>query len=459
MADTPLFQVGGLASGLDTQSIIDGLTRIEQQPLDTLRTQQTDFKTQISVIGQLVGKIQALQSAAKTLSTTGVVGTKATTVNTDFTAVPSPQTQAGSYQVSVQSLATAAQSRTAGFTPDASGNTAVKGGTLTLTVQGKTYDPITITDGESLGDVAGAIRALGAPVSAVVLNNGTQQFLSVTDLNTGFTGADNSTALQIAENSTGTQGQSLGFAQVGTGATNALVTVDGLQFTRQTNTITDAIPGTTLTLKGKTNTTETLSVANDSATTGLNLQNFVNAYNDIVNFMASQQTQVSSGTDRAATLAGNSTLRSLTHDMQTMMTSIVGSGTIRTLADIGLKTNFQDGTLTIDSGRLGAALAANPQAINQVFSDPVSGIGKAMQTLSDRYTNVVDGLFTNSTKTLSTRIKQMDTQADSMQARVDAFKANLTAQFTAMEQIVSQLKTTGNFLTQHSAAAAASSSG
>jgi flagellar capping protein FliD len=47
----------------------------------------------------------------------------------------------------------------------------------------------------------------------------------------------------------------------------------------------------------------------------------------------------------------------------------------------------------------------------------------------------------------------MDTQADDMQARVDAFKANLTAQFTAMEQIVSQLKTTGNFLTQQSTSA------
>jgi len=455
MADTPLFQVGGLASGLDTQSIIDGLTKIEQQPLDALRTQQTDFKTQVSVIGKLVGKVQTLQQAAKALSTNGAVGIKATTVNTDFTATPSSQTQAGSYQVSVQSLATAAQQRTAGFTPDASGITTVKGGTLQLTVQGKTYDPITITDGMSLGDVAGAIRATGAPISAVVLNNGTQQFLSVTDLNTGFTGPDNSTALNITETSTGTQGQSLGFAQVGTGAQNALVTVDGLQFTRQSNTITDAIPGTTLTLKGKSNTTETFSAANDSATTSLNLQNFVNAYNDIVNFISQQQTPAA-GTDRDAMLAGNSTLRSLKNDLQRTMTSIVGSGTIRTLADIGLKTNFQDGTLTIDSGRLGSALAANPQAINQIFSDPTTGIGAAAQSLSDRYTNVVNGLLTNSSKTLNTRIKQMDTQADTLQTRIAAFKANLTAQFTAMEQIVSRLKSTGNFLTQQSSAASSS---
>ena len=130
------------------------------------------------------------------------------------------------------------------------------------------------------------------------------------------------------------------------------------------------------------------------------------------------------------------------------MTSVIGGGSVRTLADVGLKTNFQDGTLTIDSGKLGAALQANPQAINNIFSHATTGIGAAVQTLSDRYTNVVDGLFTTSTKSLNNRIKQMDTQADSMQARIDSFKANLTAQFTAMEQIVSGLKTTGNFLTR-----------
>ena len=48
----------------------------------------------------------------------------------------------------------------------------------------------------------------------------------------------------------------------------------------------------------------------------------------------------------------------------------------------------------------------------------------------------------------------MDSQADQMQTRLDSFKANLTAQFTAMEQIVSSLKTTGNFLTQQAASSA-----
>jgi flagellar capping protein FliD len=46
----------------------------------------------------------------------------------------------------------------------------------------------------------------------------------------------------------------------------------------------------------------------------------------------------------------------------------------------------------------------------------------------------------------------MDSDADRMQLRLDAFKQNLTAQFTAMEKIVSGLKASGNFLSQQSAA-------
>src|SRR4029079_5314081 len=86
MADTPFFSVGGLASGLDTSSIIEGLTKLEQRPLDTLRAQQEGFRTQISLIGQLVGKIKTLQTAAQTLADSGTVGMKTTSTNTDFTA-------------------------------------------------------------------------------------------------------------------------------------------------------------------------------------------------------------------------------------------------------------------------------------------------------------------------------------------------------------------------------------
>ena len=451
MADTPFFSVGGLASGLDTTSIIDGLTKLEQQPLDALRTQQTGFKTQVSLIGSLVSKIKTLQTAAQALSDQGTVGMKATSANTDFTATPSSKTTAGSYTVSVQQLATSAQKRSTGFS---AGDTApVTGGTLQLTVQGVTYDPITITDGESLADVAGAVRGLGAPVSAVVLNDGTKSYLSITNINTGFTGTDATTALQVTENYTGTAGQHLGLATTHD-AKNALFTIDDLPFTRQSNTVTDAIPGTSLQLKAQTNTDEKLTLDTDSAKTALNINNFVNAYNDIINTVAQQASQGGGNTDRNSTLAGDSTLRSLVSSMQGLLTKVVGSGTIRTLADVGIKTNFQDGTLTLDSGKLGTALQANPSAVNDLFSNVTTGMGVQVKSLSDLYTNVVDGMFTARTKNLNSRIIQMDSDADRMQLRIDAFKQNLTAQFTAMEQVVAGLKASGNFITQNLTASA-----
>jgi flagellar hook-associated protein 2 len=447
MADTPFFSVGGLASGLDTTSIIDGLTKLEQQPLDTLRAQQTGFKTQVSLIGGLVSKISALQAAAKSLSDNGAVGMKTTSNNTDFTATATSKSQAGTYSVSVQSLASSAQQRSSAFASDTA---AVKGGTLSLTVGGTTYDPITITDGMSLADVAGAVRGLGAPVSAVILNDGTHSYLSITNLNSGFTGTDPTSALQVTESYTGTQGQQLGLAS-NHDATNAAFTIDGLAFTRQSNNVTDAIAGTTLALKAQSNTVEKLTLDNDSAKTALNLQTFVNAYNDIITAVSTQLSSGGGDTDRNSTLAGDSTLRSLVSGIQGLLTTVTGNGSVRTMADIGIKTNFQDGTISLDSAKLGAALQANSGAVNALFSQATTGIGAATQSLSDRYTNVVDGLFISRTKNLNSRIRQMDSDADRLQIRVDEFKANLTAQFTAMEQVVSGLKAAGTFLTQQSA--------
>ena len=448
MADTPFFSVGGLASGLDTASIIDGLTKLEQKPLDALRTQQEGFRTQVSLIGQLVGKIKTLQSAAQTLSDSGTVGMKTTSTNTDFTATGSAKSQAGTFTVSVQDLATSALKRSAGFLSDTAG---VTGGTLTLTVQGTAYDPITITDGMSLSDVAGAIRGLGAPISAVVLNDGTKSYLSITNLNTGYTGTDPTTALQIAENYTGSQGQQLAMGTYSHTASNAAFTIDGLPFTRQSNTVTDALPGTTLNLKAKTNTDEKLTLDVDSAKTALNLQNFVTAYNDIITTVSAQLGKGGGNSDRNSTLAGDSTLRSLVAAVQGLVTTSVTNGGIRSLADVGIKTNFLDGTLTLDSGKLGSALAANSAGVNNLFSQAATGMGAVTKAMADRYTNIVDGMFTSRTKNLNSRIKQMDTDADRMQLRVDAFKVNLTAQFTAMEKIVAGLKASGNFLSQQMA--------
>ena len=73
-SSSPVFTVGGLASGLDTNSIVDKLVAIESLPITQNQAQQSALTVQISSIGDLVSKIKALSTAATNLSTGGVTG-------------------------------------------------------------------------------------------------------------------------------------------------------------------------------------------------------------------------------------------------------------------------------------------------------------------------------------------------------------------------------------------------
>ena len=64
------------------------------------------------------------------------------------------------------------------------------------------------------------------------------------------------------------------------------------------------------------------------------------------------------------------------------------------------------------------------------------------------YTDPVKGRLTQDAQGMSDTIRSMDDRAVSLQTFVDAYKSRLTAQFTAMESLVSKLNSTGNFLTQ-----------
>ena len=453
-----IFTASGLASGMDTNSMVDQLVALESRPITLIQKQQTALKTQVSTLSTLVSRLSALQTAADDLGTNGVFATKATSTNTGFTAVPGTGAVPGRYTVSVESLAQAAKWRSTGF---ASTDT-VSGGTLSLTVQGTAYGDITIPDGAALADVAYAIRQSGAPVSAVVLNDGTQSYLSVTALDTGYpldgAAAD---ALDInftrqtvdaAGNPFTPSGKDPGFALLpGQDAKNAEVVIDGLHFSRQTNLVTDALPGTSLTLnKAARGVTEDLVLNTDTDATKARLQKFVDAYNGAMALIHSQLA-VNSATDRSTSLVGVSSVRGLQAQLQSVMVAKVdGLANVRTLADLGLKTSKDDGSLSIDATRLQAALARDPSALNSLFSTAGSGITKIVDDVVDQNTRAVDGALTISTQSLNDRVTQMDTDIANMQRRVDSYRQTLLAQFTAMETIVSGFKTMGTFLTNWS---------
>lgn len=441
MADST-FSVSGLATGMDTQSIVDKLVSLEGQPLTRLQQQQSAYKSQVSALGNLSSKLAALQTAATDLATNGVLGVKATSSNDAFAAIPGSNAVAGSYDITVDTLATPTKRR---LDPLAPGET-FKAGTLTFAFGDESYDAV-LSDGATLQDIASAIKASGAPVSAVVFADDGGGHLSLTTTGTGASSVP-TISFVAAPGATGTTDPV--FAATGTGTqdgVDATFSVNGFRFTRPSNTVTDALPGTTLQLKKGGGASETLTLADDTSATQSRLATFVNAYNGVMQFVQ-QQLDVSKDTDRSATLAGDSTVRNLQARLQALGSSqVFEAGSVRTLADLGVKTE-RDGSLSIDASTLAAAIGRDPDRINALFADATAGLSRLTSGLVQDYTRAGTGLLAVRQTGLQSQIKAMDTQAANMQSRLDEYRTTLLAQFSAMEQVVSGYKSIGTYLTQ-----------
>jgi flagellar hook-associated protein 2 len=444
MATTPAFRTSGIASGIDTTTLIDNLVKLESAPIEATQKQQAAFRSQLTAIGDIVSKLGSLRTATAALKTSGVLAVTPTSSAQGFTATASSSSATGRYSVQVDTLAQAARARSQAFSTATS---QVRGGTLDLTIDG-TVTSITLDDGMTLTEAADRISRSGAAVSATVLETGTQAYLSITRRDTGFTpGQGAASALQIAETSTGSLGQALS-AAITQPALNAQVTVDGLTFERRNNALSDVIPGATLTLSQTTSAPEELVLATNPSDTRVSLQKFVTAYNDVMKLVRSNLA-IGELTDRFKTLGGDPALRGLQSSLQALVVTQANPGSaVRTLADVGIKTG-SDGMLSIDSTRLEKAIATEPRAVNDLFQLSSTGLSDATTALVDRFTSGSSSILTARTNGIDRSIRTLDDRVANLQLRVDAYKSRLIKQFTAMEKVVGGFKSIGDFLTSN----------
>ncbi len=112
----PTISLGGLASGIDTGSLIDGLMGVARLPVDQLDTNKTKIDSAATTISSLSTKLSTLKNAALALSTS--VGFSSFSSSSSDAAVVATTTGAanlGSYNVSVTALAKAQKTRTNTF--------------------------------------------------------------------------------------------------------------------------------------------------------------------------------------------------------------------------------------------------------------------------------------------------------------------------------------------------------
>lgn len=151
-------------------------------------------------------------------------------------------------------------------------------------------------------------------------------------------------------------------------ASDADLTVDGLQIFRSNNTINDILTGVTLYLTGEdTNKTVTLSVIqNDSAATDA-IQRFVNDYNTVIDFIK-QNASYNSETKTAGILLGDSTVLGTQSSLFNLIGSSVPALPTRSLAALNSGNGVRAGSIKIidragNSATLNLANAATVQDV------------------------------------------------------------------------------------------------
>ncbi len=434
------FSVGGLASGLDTNSIVDKLVAIESRPITANSMRQAALTVQISAIGSLISQIKALATSASTLAS-GAVANSIVTTPSGITATAGSGATAGRYAITVTTVASAARARSGAF---ATPNDTVAGGTINLTVKG-VAKTIAITANSDLGSVATQINQAGVGVTAAVVSNGTSYFVSITNRDTGKPiGSGPTGGLTIDADPTG-----LALA-VTQNATNAVFRVDDLDVESQVNDVTTAIPGVTLSIKGVQLTASDLVIGRDSTASGNNIQGFVDSYNAIMAVLTKSLRPDPRGGANAGDKINGTIVLDLQRRMHSLLsTQVVATGTYRTLADIGVKLQ-NDGTLLLNKTLLTTAIATDAAAVNAVFSTSTTGLAAQTSTLSTTYTDVVSGQLIQRQSSITKSIADLKISNEKLTRSVNSFKDNLLRRFSHMESLMSKYNAVATYITNSS---------
>jgi flagellar hook-associated protein 2 len=439
----------GVGSGIDTVRLVEDLAAASRDPkVAQFDNRANANKAKISAVAQARSDLESFSTTFAELVAGGTLQSQPSVADaTALSAVAAPGVRTGnlSAEISVQQLAKS-QTVYSGYLASASAT--VGQGTMTLSVGTQNYTITIDATNDSLTGLATAINAAASGVTANIISdsNGARVVLK------GQSGATSAFTLtpvvggdpaldRFAYPGTGT---GLTLAQA---AQDAQFTVDGIAYSRTTNSFSDVFPGITLTLKkAAPGVPIAITSARPTEVLRQTLGDFVSVYNTLKKDLVAARTST----------GGDQSLRALEMQLTSLISKAVTSDPeINSLTGIGVFTN-RDGTISVDSVKFEAALAAKPDAVEALFSptrdathdattDP--GLSGALKSLKDSAT-ATGGMLASLATRLQKESQQIADARERMEAHETAYKNRLTRQFSGMDARVAALRATQNYLTQ-----------
>lgn len=437
---------GGLATGLDTSSIIEQLMAVEQAPITRLETDKTWLSNKLNAYAEFDDKLNSFLENVSSLTDRQQYAETSVTQSSEeyFIAESSEDAQGGtSYSVEVVALAQRQKSYTDGFDSDTDATFGT--GNLAITVDGVNHSIEITEDNNSLEGIMNAINDADIGIQANIINDGSDSPFRLT-----LTGDD--IGKDFTVDSSGLSGgtaTTLGTISTSQSAQQAHVIIDNIDVYSDNNEITDVIPGVTLNLlKAEEGQTSTVNIEEDNSAIEANINAFVTSYNEVVSFVTGQSTL---GDTSAGLLGGDSGLSAIKRHLQDMLTQFVDTnGTYSSLAELGLETQ-KDGTVYLSTTKLSDAIKSDENSVINLLSGSENGESEGIinkfETYLEQLTDSKDGLYAGRKDSIESNITRINNNIEKAEARLEKREATLQSQFNAMEQLVSVMNSQSSFLT------------
>lgn len=398
MIDNNITKALGAGSGIDSASLVKQLTDLERLgPQQRIDSRREKAEAQISDFGAMTSAIDTLRASITTLTNKeGLFSKTAAFSDRDNISPTKLETdvQPGSYAFTVNRLAQAHSMTVGGYATE---KDAVGTGTMTFNfgqwtrVDGAptTFNPdadaesfsVTIDNSNnSLTGLRDAINNAGKGVQASIINDGSAYRLVIT----APSGGQNELQISVAEDGatpTNTDGSGLskfafnpdvtGFATLETQkGLDALMTINGLAVTRESNTVTDLVKGLSLDLlKAEEGKVTTITITDDKAFAEENIRKFVDAYNTFL-----KDTQPLTGYNKEEKVWGSLRNDPLAKSVVSRFRSVIGSAipglsdsNFTALANVGIRTEL-NGTLSINEDTFKKAMSNNFADVQKLFA-------------------------------------------------------------------------------------------
>ncbi len=487
-----LTRLTGLSSGLDTDSIVKSLLKVDQLKVDRQFKLETRLEWKADALREINSllktfrqdNLSVLKSSDNMLSSATYKANKVT-MNTDTSAVSmtaSASAAAATLTINkITQIATGAQVKGSAAFP-AGIDTGTKLSELAFT-NALQFDngeisfsindvPFSFTGDDTLSDVMNKINSSDAGVT-----------MRYSSLSRGFyitasaTGSDSQVKIvNTTGNAFSAANSAFGISAGTTNGQNAKLTIDGTDVEKSSNSFT--IDGVTYTLKNSSDTAISFTVSRDIDGIYDKISSFIDKYNTLVKTLNSKVTEESYRTFEPLTdaqkaemsesqiekweekaksglLRQDSNIQQLVSNMRSAFYQAVQSTGI-SAADIGITTKSYTttGEIVIDEDKLKQALQKNPDQVMRLFTSTSESADAATKFsesgLITRISNAMLSYTDNATKvtldTLTTQIDQATTKLSDLQDWLSTQEENYYNRFSKMESALAQLNNQSSWL-------------